>query len=288
MTSIDLHMHTTISDGTDGPEEIVSHIGEKGITCFSITDHDAVTAAKIIPSYLQASGKHVTFISGVEFSCKDEQGKYHILGYGYDPDQASMQAVVARGHQLRMMKMQERLKELKEKFQVVLQDQQVEELLKLDNPGKPHLARLLVESGYAPDKATAFSKYLNSIHAKSVYLRPEEAIEGILAAGGIPVLAHPLFGSGEESLTVEELSARVARLKKIGISGLEAYYSGFSKMQTEEVLTIASNEKLYVTVGSDYHGRNKKVQLGDTGLPRKTDWPPALLEFLHDVNKYEC
>ncbi len=286
MTSIDLHMHTTISDGTDGPEEIVSHILDKGIRYFSVTDHDAVTASKIIPKLLPNGP--ISYISGVEFSCKDELGKYHILGYGYDPDGASIHEVVARGHQLRVVKLQERLKALKDTYQIELQDQQVEELLKLDNPGKPHLARMLVESGYAPDKATAFSKYLNTIHIKSAYLRPEEAIEGIVVSGGIPVLAHPLFGSGEESLTGEELSIRVARLKKMGIRGLEAFYSGFSKTQTEEVLTLAAKEDLYVTAGSDYHGRNKKVQLGDTGTLLASDWPPELLDFLRDVNKYEC
>ena len=91
-------------------------------------------------------------------------------------------------------------------------------------------------------------------------------IEGILAAGGIPVLAHPSYGSGDEIVIGEELYERVRKLKSFGLEGLEGYYSGFTAALRKEVISIADKEGLYVTCGSDYHGTNKMVELGDTGL----------------------
>ncbi|MBO6039968.1 MAG: PHP domain-containing protein, partial [Oscillospiraceae bacterium] len=81
---IDLHMHSTVSDGTDAPEEILARVREAGITLFAVTDHDAVKAGRIIPPLLTEGDP--AFLTGAEFSCRDEEGKYHILGYGYDPD----------------------------------------------------------------------------------------------------------------------------------------------------------------------------------------------------------
>ena len=88
---IDLHMHTTISDGTDTPEMVLARVKEAGLTLFSVTDHDAIKSSQIIPSLLGEGD--VRFLSGVEFSCKDEEGKYHILGYGYNADAKPIQAL---------------------------------------------------------------------------------------------------------------------------------------------------------------------------------------------------
>ena len=110
----DLHIHTIISDGTDTPEMLLEHVREAEISLFSVTDHDAIKASRIIPGLLEECGPQ--FISGVEFSCRDEAGKYHILGYGYDPDGETIRQAVEKGHRLRMEKVLARLDFLKTEY----------------------------------------------------------------------------------------------------------------------------------------------------------------------------
>ena len=120
VTNIDLHMHTTVSDGTDTPLEIVGKVMEAGVDLFSVTDHDAYKAGLLVPDYLADIEPEVrpAFIRGVEFSCEDELGKYHILGYGYDPDSQGIRDVVEAGHALRKEKLQGRIDFLKTAFYI--------------------------------------------------------------------------------------------------------------------------------------------------------------------------
>ena len=97
---IDLHMHTTVSDGTDTPEEIFRNVKESGIELFAITDHDAIKGCEVIRQLRKPEDPQ--FLTGVEFSCRDEEGQYHILGYGYDPEAESMRTLVEKGHRIRM------------------------------------------------------------------------------------------------------------------------------------------------------------------------------------------
>ena len=99
---MDFHMHTTVSDGTDTPEMILERVRQLGIQMFSVTDHDALKGCKVIQSVLAENDP--VFVSGVEFSCRDEDGQYHILGYGYDVDSPAIRQVVEMGHQYRMNK----------------------------------------------------------------------------------------------------------------------------------------------------------------------------------------
>lgn len=286
MSKVDLHMHTVFSDGTDTPEELFACVKEAGITCFAITDHDSIKSSRFMTEYLsETASPSINCIAGVEFSCKDELGKYHILGYGYDPDGDAIHSIVDKGHQLRMVKLNERIRLLKEQYAVAFTEEEIATLQNLENPGKPHLAELMVRNGYAPNKRVAFSKYLNKIHASSEYIRPEEAIEGIVRSGGIAVLAHPSLGSGDESIEGDELVARVLRLKEMGLCGVEAFYSKFDENRTSELLDIAKRHSLYVTAGSDYHGRNKNVKLGETGVLDPENIPAPMIRFLQDVRK---
>jgi len=278
---IDLHMHTTVSDGTDKPEEIVALVREAGIGLFSVTDHDALEGcARVLEVLKEGDPK---FITGVEFSCKDKLGKYHILGYGYDPEKKPIEEVVQKGHTLRMDKMARRVEFLEDQFGFTFPEKELKKLFRLDNPGKPHLGNLMVKYGYAPNKETAIKDFIDKMKPANAYVRPEEAIEGILGSGGIPVLAHPSYGSGEEIIVGEEMDARLKRLIEFGLQGVEAFYSGFTTKLVREMLTFADQYDLYVTAGSDYHGHNKMVELGDTGLVRTQDAPEALHRFLDKV-----
>ena len=278
---IDLHIHTTVSDGTDTPLQLLAKVREAGIGVFAVTDHDAVKGGQIIRSLLREDDPR--FIQGVEFSCKDEKGKYHILGYGFDPASDAVQSVVRHGHALRMRKVAARLDFLKAEFGFSFPEEEIARLLQLDNPGKPHIGNLMVKYGFADTKEDAINHYLNRLHFADEYVRPEEAITGILAGGGIPVLAHPFFGSGDELILGEEMQERLCRLIAYGLQGIEAYYSGFSNKLRNEALFLADQYRLFVTAGSDYHGENKLLKLGDTGLDGVTEYPEGLRRFLANV-----
>ncbi len=278
---IDLHMHTTVSDGSDSPEEIISYVKNAGITLFSVTDHDAIKGCEIVLKNLKAGDP--AFICGTEFSCKDELGKYHILGYGYDPDAGEIKRLIDKGHSFRMKKVKARLEFIRTEFGFSFPDAEIEKLLAMDNPGKPHIGNLMVKFGYAETKDKAIKEYIDRLHIQNEYLRPEEAIAGILDGGGIPVLAHPFYGNGDQLVLGAEMENRLERLMGFGLQGVESFYSGFSPRLISEMLEMARRYDLYVTAGSDYHGRNKMVILGDTGMEEDTPMEPGMERFLEAV-----
>lgn len=278
-------MHTSVSDGTDTPEEILARVKAANIGLFSVTDHDAIEGCRRILSARKEDDP--AFITGVEFSCKDEEGQYHILGYGYDPDAEAINMIVQLGHGFRMKKLQKRLAFLKERFGFAFSEEEVDTLMHTDNPGKPHIANLMVQKGYARDRNEAIRTYLNQAQFEDEYVRPEDAIRGILKSGGIPVLAHPPFGNGDQLILDEALETRVKKLMGFGLSGLEAFYSGYTDRLRSEVLALAERFDLYVTAGSDYHGKNKLVVLGDTGMDRLAEIPHGLAVFLQAIKEQE-
>ena len=153
----------------------------------------------------------------------------------------------------------------------------------MDNPGKPHIGNLMVKYGFAGTKEEAFDRFLNRIRLRTEYIRPEEAIRAILGGGGIPVLAHPAYGSGSEIIVGEEMDARLRRLIGFGLQGVEAFYSGFTQKLIREMLSLAGRYGLYVTAGSDYHGKNKLIDPGDTNLCPPEEYPDGLKRFLEET-----
>ena len=279
---MDLHMHSTVSDGTDTPEELLDCVREAGLKLFALTDHDAVKGCAMIRQVLRADDPR--FLNGVEFSCRDEEGKYHILGYDYDPDGASICSVVAKGHRLRMEKLMVRLDFIRREFGFSFPEEEVRGLMSLNNPGKPHIGNLMVKYGYAEKKEQAIDEYIDRAKVRNEYIRPEEAIEGVLQSGGIPVLAHPVYGSGNELILGEEMESRLRKLIGFGLQGVEAFYSGFSPKLEAESLALAEKYDLYVTAGSDYHGKNKLTPIGNTHFSIPQTVPDGMRRFLEAVN----
>ena len=276
--SLDLHLHTRASDGTDTPEELLRHVREAGIELLAVTDHDAIHGCRRAISARGDGDPHV--LTGVEFSCEDEEGKYHILGYGYDLASGPINAAVDAAHDLRMRKVVTRLEILAREFGFEFPPEEVEALLANDNPGKPHIANLMVRHGYAESKKTAFCDFLNKIRTNLPHPRPEAAIEAILGSGGIPILAHPAYGDGDDLIVGPAMEERLRRLMDRGIQGVEAYYRGFTEEIRGELLGYASRYDLFVTAGSDYHGANKPNRIGDTGLGDVSRAHPGLHRFL--------
>ena len=280
---IDLHMHTSVSDGTDAPEEIVERVRAAGLDIFSVTDHDSFSACVEIGGELKSGDP--AFVFGVEFSCEDEDGLCHILGYGYDANAPSIIEAVATGHDLRISKLSGRLKFMEDEFGFTFSEDDRSALYRMNNPGKPHLGNLLVKYGYAATKSEAIKDFVNKCGDKEAHLSPEYAVEAIIKAGGIPVIAHPSLGGGNALITGERMEKRIKKLVGYGLKGLEAFYSGFDKELMEETLSFARKYDLYVTAGSDYHGANKTVELGQTNAPKAADYPEGLKRFLKDVKK---
>ena len=283
MIKFDFHMHSTVSDGTDTPQELLRHVREAGIGLFALTDHDAVSGCRIIRDTRAADDPKL--VTGVEFSCRDEHGKYHILGYGFDPDSTPILDIVALGHCYRMKKVRKRLDFLQDTFGFVFSEEDVRDLLARDNPGKPHIANLMVKYGYATNKEAAIREFISQAHFPGCYVRPEEAIRGILGSGGIPVLAHPAYGAGDDWIVGPEMEQRLCRLKGYGLQGVEGFYSGFTAELIAQTLSFAEQFGLYVTAGSDYHGRNKMISLGEINLKPEQAVPERLKRFLERFDR---
>lgn len=281
LRKIDLHIHTTVSDGTDSPAEIIERVKKAGITLFSVTDHDAFEGCVAVSKNLHTGDP--CFIFGAEFSCEDELGKYHILGYGYEPSAASIKEIVKRGRDLRSDKLNARLDFLKEQFGFEFSKEDKKALAALKNPGKPHIGNLMVKYGYAATKEDAIENYIDKMTNKEKHISPKDAISAIIDAGGIPVLAHPSYGRGDELIIGDEMDERLNRLVSFGLEGVEAFYSGFTSPLQKEMLAFAEKYDLFVTAGSDYHGNNKLVMLGDTNLTGVDNYPQGMTDFLENV-----
>ena len=282
---IDLHMHTTVSDGSDTPQEILEKAIRFGLQMFSVTDHDAIDGAVKIARLIADRKESIFFIKGIEFSCKDSQGKYHILGYRYDETAEELLNIVKKAHDLRLSKVYDRLEFIKKEFGFTFRDEDMKALFLNSNPGKPHIAKMMIRYGYASSIPDAMKNYLNKKKFSHQNLTPEEAINAIRRSGGIPVLAHPAYGDGGQLITGSEMDARVRRLISFGLMGLECYYSGFTPKLMGEMLALADRYDLFATAGSDYHGTTKLVGFGETNLPLVSEGSPRVRSFIETVRQ---
>lgn len=260
----DLHLHSNVSDGSDSPLELLEKVRASGVDIFALTDHDAYSGCGKILAHIRKDDP--LFLGGIELSCRDEFGKYHIIGYCYNVNKPSIREAAEVTHRARREKAENRFRFLEESCGFRFTEEEKAALLQNENPGKPHFVALLLEKGCVRDKAEGFA-LMERYHGRERRLRPEEAIDAIFRADGIPVLAHGILEDGGGLLSEEELSARLARLKDFGLMGLECYYSSFTPEQTRLMLAMADRYNLLVTAGSDYHGKNKTVALGESGDP---------------------
>ena len=259
---VDLHIHTTASDGADTPRELAIKIAAAGLKLFAVTDHDTVDGALEMEKFVPDG---VKYIRGVEFSCVSPGGKCHILGYDYDPDHPAFRAALAEGRQLRMEKLDRRLEQLKTDHGIVLTDLERTWLLSRNSPGKPHLGRIIRDRGLAGDLDSAIRGFIRDVPGRD-RIEAQTAIEAITAAGGCPVWAHPLGGEGEKRLSSEKFENLLETLCGYGLRGLECRYSRYGRKESDFLLGHAAQRGLIPTGGSDYHGTNKKgIELGQIG-----------------------
>lgn len=256
---IDLHIHTRYSDGTDTPEELITKLKTNGITVFSVTDHDTVDFYDNIDC---GSFVDLKLITGVEFSCRTEVKKCHILGYGFDTNNQYTRELISKGQKLRKSKLIKRFEYLEKECGIAFKKTDKEHLLSMKTAGKPHIAQLVVKMGLAETISEAIEKYMKSMPGDNDKLDAAEVISAIIAAGGIPVWAHPLGGEGEKRLSKEEFDRQFGLLKSFGLQGLECFYSRYNKEEIDFLCGVADSNGLCKSAGSDYHGSVKNIEIG--------------------------
>jgi hypothetical protein len=270
--AIDLHTHTTASDGTASPAELVVAAVRAGLSAVAVTDHDVTFGAAEAVAAAAASGAPVEIVPGVEVSAEWPPGQMHLLGLFIDPGDGAFSAWLAEilgGRDARNARIVARLRELG----VAIELSEVEALAGEGAVGRPHMAQVLVAKGAAASLREAFDRYLGkgaAAYFDRLRATPEQAIARIHAAGGLAVLAHPHHcGAADEA----ELTGWVGELVDAGLDGIEVLYSTFSAADRQVAERLARRFDLLPSGGSDFHGGNKPdIRLGrgrgDLAVPR--------------------
>lgn len=257
MREIDLHIHTTASDGTFSPAEAVRLASEEGLRAIAITDHD--TAHGYHEAAQAGRDLGIEVVPGIEISTKFK-GAVHVLGYYIDPQAPALKEVldwIVEDRDRRNRKMAELMAADGLPVSYDMMHERFGEVI-----GRPHFARLLIELGYAEDMNDAFDRYVEK--GRKYYLPREilpidRAVEIIISAGGIPVLAHPFQYRLEE----EELRCLIEYCIERGLRGMECRYSGYTPEQIAYLERLSEEYALVKTGGSDFHGANKpRIGLG--------------------------
>lgn len=271
----DLHTHTTASDGTDTPAQLIERAARGGFGLIAVTDHDTLSGLDEAESAGRARGVRV--IPGVEISAGEEI-EVHVLGYGIRDREPLEQALsgMREARRARMRKMIGKLRDLG-----IEVDRERVAALSGDSVGRPHLARALVEMGCVRDVREAFFRYLSP--GRPAYVPREkltvaQAIHLLRSAGALPVIAHP----GQNKGAAFWMSDRLAAMKKEGLMGLEAYHMAHTQAECQAFDRMARKLGLLVTGGSDYHGLVKQIELGD-GMQYWTTREQDLEAFLQKV-----
>ena len=256
MRLIDLHCHSTASDGSDAPVELVRKAVDADLAALAVTDHDSL--AGLDEAQQAAEGTKLELIHGCEISARGEGGEMHILGLWVPQDHPNLSAFEDALRELRDHRaarnqiMVERLR--KQGCSLIYDDVLAE--AKGDSVGRPHIARVLMRKGYARTAQEVFTRYLGSkgsaFEPKKV-LQPEEAVELLLSVGATAAFAHPKLIRASDAW----LGAMSVRLKACGLSAIEAYHSEHSEADTRFCLALAAKHSLVLCGGSDYHGKLK-------------------------------
>ena len=262
MGKVDLHLHSSVSDGKFSPAEVVRKSAEAGLTVIAITDHDnvdgiapALEAAKEFP--------RLRVIPGVEISTEEPDGEVHVLGYFIDYSHGELLDTLKDMRDSR----HKRAKQMVDKLAALglpVDWQRVQEIAGTGTIGRPHIAQALLEKGYIATIKESFDKYIawgGPAYVEREKITPAEAVELILRARGLPVFAHPFTSNDPEAL--------VARLKESGLVGIEVYYGEYDAEKIQRLANLASKYNLISTGGSDYHGLDDSAEtkIGGADVP---------------------
>jgi len=276
---IDLHIHTTASDGSLTPSQVVHYAKEKDLKAIAITDHDTIEGNE--EAIIEGRREGIEVVPGVEISVDYSPGTMHMLGYFITLEDTTLGEKLNLLQDSRSDRNPKIVKKLNEMSLSLTYDEVVQESGG-GQIGRPHIAQALVKKGYVKSIQEAFNKYLGKgapAYIDKFRLSAKEAITVITNAGGIPVLAHPFTLNCNKS---DELDDLVERLVEQGLEGLEVYYSEHDERNTSHYHLLAKRYNLVITGGSDFHGKN--MQGIDLGTGRgNLKIPYTLLERLRTL-----
>ena len=255
----DLHLHTSFSDGTYSPEELAAHGHRVGLSAMALTDHDTVEGCARMEIACRAAG--IEFIPGTELTAELKGHELHLLGYCLDLDNQKLLAEMARFQLVRQNRIREMVARLNQ-LGVPLQAEAVFALANCRSPGRPHVARALVQAGFCASLDEAFERFLKVNRPAWVPKFKISALDAIVLiheAGGVAVMAHPGLNRADEI---------IAEMAAAGLDGIECFHSKHSTAIAGHYLEIADQFNLLVTGGSDCHGMNKgKPLIGSIKIP---------------------
>jgi predicted metal-dependent phosphoesterase TrpH len=243
---LDLHTHSTASDGLLTPAQLVALAAERGLRTLALTDHD--TVAGIPEASAAASAAALRFVPGVELSTHVESGEVHMLGYFIDTADPALREALTGFRAARAGRAEGMVARLGAAGAPIALDR-VHAFAGGGSIGRPHVARALVEAGHAASINEAFERWLvrgRPGYVERFRLTPPDAIRLIRASGGVPVLAHPH--------SVDDLPGLLPRLLEAGLAGLECYYGDYDEPRKRDYLALAKRHGLVATGGTDYHG----------------------------------
>lgn len=262
--TIDLHTHSTASDGLYPPADLVRRAAGQGLKVLALTDHDTTEGLK--EAYTEAEKQHIELIPGIELNTDIDGGEVHVLGYYLDYQQNRFQDVL---QQLRAARVQrgQRMVEKLNAAGIHISWDRVRHIAE-GTVGRPHIAKALIEAGYAQSVGEAFEKYIGNGRVGYVpryKLSPVDAVRLIASVNGLPVVAHPLKIPG-----LVKLKVWLPRLLEAGLVGLETYYGPYTPQEEREVKAVAAEYGLIPTGGTDYHGPNiHPTPLGGRYVPEE-------------------
>ena len=265
---VDLHMHTTISDGVLTPTQLVDLVASNGVHVMALTDHDTTNG---LQEAFAAAQKYpqLTLIPGIELSCDIPGNEVHVLGYFLDDSDVAFQEKLTSFRLQRLDRGQMMVNKLRALGMDITWERVLEIASGGDNSvGRPHVAQALLEKGYVSTMSEAFDRYLSRTgpaYAERAKMLPVEAVELIRSVGGLAVLAHP-----------KELMANIDPLldemREAGLTGMEAHYQGYHPDFVDKLVGICRERGLVPCGGSDYHGVQGRDELrpGDVDVPMTT------------------
>ena len=257
--SADLHLHTYFSDGTFSPEEVSSLAQQKGLRAVALTDHDTMEGCARMGVACEAAG--IEFIPATELTAEVSGHEIHFLGYCLDPENELLLRELAKFQEVRQQRIHEMCAKLNQ-VGIPLKAESVFALANCRSPGRPHVARALVQEGFSANLDQAFERFLKKgkpAWVPKCKMSALDAINLIHQAGGLAVMAHPGLNRSDEM---------IPDLAKAGMDGLECFHTKHSTNMTEHYLQIAEAHHLLVTGGSDCHGLSKgKPLIGTVRIP---------------------
>ncbi|MBQ5400191.1 MAG: PHP domain-containing protein [Treponema sp.] len=282
---IDLHTHSTASDGNYSPSELVKMAASKGIEVLALTDHDSTSG--LLEAQEEAKRQGIVFVPGIEVTITWPIGEFHLLGLGLTHTSRELAKVIERIHRERVFRNKKMIEKLSD-FGISLSYEEMVEKFGSENIGRPHFAQIMVEKGYVQSRQTAFDRFFAV--GRPCYVERDgadlyDAVEAIKSSGGVPVQAHPLsiyvsWGKIEETME---------GIRDSGVMGLEAWHPAIRVSEAERLVELGKKLGMVVTGGSDFHGEKVRADrrlgfsAGKLKVPENL-WYEELKPFLEKVH----